>query len=339
MKSRPFTVLGVCGAQGALLFPLRDCLIGNVEPRGVFHTPKEEQWRANFGEIPFDRDASRFKKARVDVIVGSPNCGHSSVFSYSRKKTLGKPREDASLNLFVECVKEFSPKIFMCENLPKLLDMIPLENWELLLPEYSFIVHCDSVMAWGNSQKSRKRMLLVGVRKDCKQYKKLFEGVFRVAKPLKVRELSKRVRKNLNYREDSDKVLAMYDSRKTPKKNLTVEEVKKLWRTDFREEKKWPMPGTRMKTLPGVYRNMRNEYPMTVRPSSRQFNPRGKIMGLEEYRVIMGFPEDFKIYLDGKRKGYWLNKGRVTLTKGAVYEMGLWFNHCLREAMEYSSSD
>ena len=46
-------VLGVCGGQGALLFPFRDKLIGNIEPRGVFHTGREEQWKANFKGIPF----------------------------------------------------------------------------------------------------------------------------------------------------------------------------------------------------------------------------------------------------------------------------------------------
>ena len=34
-------VLGVCGGQGALLFPFKDKLIGNIEPRGVFHTKSE----------------------------------------------------------------------------------------------------------------------------------------------------------------------------------------------------------------------------------------------------------------------------------------------------------
>ena len=337
MKSTQFTVLGVCGAQGALLFPFKNQLIGNIEPRGVFHTPKEEQWKKNFGEIPFRRDWGFCEEAQVDVILGSPNCGHSSVFSYSRKKTLGKPREDVSLNLFVNSIIKFKPKIFMLENLPKLLDMIPLDNWELLLPDYSFIVHCDSVMAWGNSQKSRKRMLIVGVRKDCSQYRKFFERVFRVNNPLKVGELSKMVRKEKNYREMSDKVLAMYDSRKPIKKNLTVEEVRILWKTDFKGYNKWPMPGTKMKSLPGVYKNQRDAYPMTVRPSSRQFNPRGKIMGLEEYRVIMGFPEEFEIYFEnGPKRNYWLNKGRITLTKGAVFEMGLWFKKCLSRALKSS---
>ena len=35
--------LGVCGGQGALLFPFKNKLIGNIEPRGVFHTSREEQ--------------------------------------------------------------------------------------------------------------------------------------------------------------------------------------------------------------------------------------------------------------------------------------------------------
>ena len=48
-------VLGVCAGQGALLFPFRKHLIGNIEIRGVFHTPGEEQWKANFGDIPFHK--------------------------------------------------------------------------------------------------------------------------------------------------------------------------------------------------------------------------------------------------------------------------------------------
>ena len=35
-------VLGVCGGQGALLLPFKNKLIGNIEPRGVFHTSIEQ---------------------------------------------------------------------------------------------------------------------------------------------------------------------------------------------------------------------------------------------------------------------------------------------------------
>ena len=108
-------VLGVCGAQGALLFEFKEHLIANVEPRAVFHSKKEEQWKLNFGNIPFVRSLEEVKTSKIDLILGSPSCGHSSVFSYSRKKSLGKPREDVTLNLYLSSVKKFKPAIFMLE--------------------------------------------------------------------------------------------------------------------------------------------------------------------------------------------------------------------------------
>lgn len=348
---KKISVLGVCAAQGALLFPFKDLekfeIVGNLELRGVFHTPKEEQWKSNFGDIPFFKDLEpfhrKFQGEYPKIIVGSPSCGHSSVFSYSRKKTLGKPKEDKTLNCFIDQIKEFQPRIWAMENLPKLLEMIPLDEWQKVFPNYHFIAHCYSVLDFGNSQASRKRLILIGIKKGLsnkwKNIAKEFTKVYQVNEPRKFGELYKSIRKKLNYREHPDKVLAMYDSRKLPeKKNLTVEQVRILWRTDFKNEYKWPMPGTKMNTLPGVYRNRKNAYPMTARPSSRQFNHKGKIMGLEEYRVIMGFPESFKVYMPNTKRGsktynYWLNKGRNTLTKGSTYEMGKWFSQCCEKAL------
>ena len=57
-------------------------------------------------------------------------------------------------------------------------------------------------------------------------------------------------------------------------------------------------------------------------------------MGLEEFRVIMGFPKRFKVWFDESNPTYWLNKGRNTLSKGAVYEIGLWLRSCLRSALD-----
>lgn len=323
-------VLGVCAAQGALLFPFKSHVIANVEPRSVFHSRNEEQWKLNFGDISMVKDLSSVPDKRVDIIVGSPSCGHSSIFSYSRKKTLGKPREDATLNMYISSIKKFHPAIFMLENLPKLLDFIQIDEWEHNLPDYKLIVHCHSVSVFGNSQKSRKRLILIGVKKDSGVNPDIFSRTFRVSKPLNVTQLKKKVRKNLNFREDDTKKLAMYHYKDKTKTTLTVAEVRKLWKTEFKNDYKWPMRTQKMKTLPGVYRNRKYSYPLTVRPSSRQFNPHGRIMGLEEYRVIMGFPENFRVYFDPKNPTYWLNKGRNTLTKGAVYESALWFKECLK---------
>lgn len=339
-------VLGICGAQGALLFSFkRDFnyeVVGNFEPRGMFHTPKEEQWKSNFPGIPFwkryEDMIEAIGKSNIDIMVGSPSCGHSSIFSYSRKKSLGEPKEDPTLNYYLRAVKEVKPKVWIMENLPQMLKSIPLGEWEEKFPEYKFISHCYSVADFGNSQVSRKRLVLIGVRMDCLELKVHFERVFRVNTPKLFGELYKKRRPKMNYTEAGARVLSMYDSRLLPmKRNLMVKEVRKLWRNDFKGEFKWPMPGTKMKTLPGVYKNRADAYPLTARPSSRQFNHRGSPMGLEEYRLIMGFPEAFLVYFprDHRRRvakdkvrNYWLNKGRISLTKGAVYEIGKWAKLC-----------
>lgn len=327
------TILGVCAAQGALLFPFLGSkkfeVIGNIEPRGVFHTKKEEQWKLNFGDIPFEKSLDKLQEAKPFAIVGSPSCGHSSMFSYSRKKTLGEPKSDPTLNLFVQSILYFKPEVFLMENLPKLLDLIPLTEWQEKLSDYEMIVHTHSVMEFGNSQKSRKRLMLIGVKKGSRVKYNQFNKVFKVSTPFDTRQLKKRVRKELNYREDDDKKLAMYHPDDPNKATLTVGQVRKLWKTEFKNEFKWPVRKARMKTLPGVYRNRKGAWPLTLRPANRQFNYDGRVIGLEEFRITMGFPEKFQVYFDKNQKNYWLNKGRVTLSKGACYEIGLWFFRCL----------
>lgn len=326
-------VLGICGAQGALLYPLRRYLIGNVEPRAVFHTKNEEQWELNFKGIPFVKTLEPFLNSKPDVILGSPSCGHSSVFSYSRKKTLGKPKEDPCLNLFVQGIISLKPKVFLLENLPKLLDLIPLSEWQNSFPEYCLIVHTHSVSVFGNSQISRKRLILMGIRKDHAYLEKYFLKTFSVNQLFKVKDIPSKLLKELNFRENGDKKLAMYRYWDESKTTLTVDEVHSLWNGKFSKEFKWPMKTQRMKTLPGVYRNREKAYPLTLRPSNRQFNPEGYPMGLEEYRVIMGFPKRFKVHFDHSDPTYWLNKGRNALSKGAVYEVGKWFKICLLRAI------
>lgn len=338
-------VLGVCQGQGALLFPLRKHLIGNVEPRGCFHTPNEEQWRINFGDIPFVRKIDQLNLPKyVDIIIGSPNCGTSSILSYSRKKTLGKPKEDESINTFITITQQLQPKVFLMENLPKLLDFITQGEWETLFLDYDLIFHTYSVMEYGNSQKSRVRLTLIGVRKGLSSFKlEAFQRVFKVRDVKFTRELLEDTRllpkffpMNGNIRELSSHKVCMYDYRDGLKTKLGLKEIKKLWVGDFKECYKWPINSAKMKTLPGVYRNKPDGYPMTARKQDRQFKPNGEIMSPAELAVIQGYPLKYKIYCidtDTKERNYWINKGRVSITKGPSYEIGLWFKKCLRKSL------
>lgn len=184
-------VLGVCAGQGALLFPFRKHLIGNIEVRGVFHTPGEEQWKANFGDISFYKgyNLPQFEE-RVDVIISSPDCGASSIMRLSKVKELGNPKDNRSLNLVTAAILEYKPKIFLIENLPRLLSLLPYEFFNLTFKDYKLIFHERSVSDYGNSQVSRKRLIIIGVHKKTgKKYLNAFDEVFQVKTPKLTRDL------------------------------------------------------------------------------------------------------------------------------------------------------
>lgn len=323
-------VLGVCAGQGALLFPFRKHLLGNVEIRGVFHSSTEEQWRLNFGDIPFIKYLPELKE-RVDIILSSPDCGASSIMRLSKVKELGKPKNNSSINLVIDAIGKYKPRIFLIENLPRLLSLLPKNYFEDILRDYKFIFHERSVSDYGNSQLSRKRLVIIGVHKKTgKKYLKAFNEVFQVRNPMITRNLLNEYQDKDNYNIPLDKTLAMYDYRKLPeKKSLTVKQIQKLWTTDFKGEKKWPIKTAKMSTLPGVYRLELDKPPLTLRPADRQFRPDGYPLGIKDFKAIMGFPEKFKVYMDEDNYLYWLNKARYTLAKGSVYEVGVWFKRCL----------
>lgn len=328
-------VLGISAGQGGLLFPFRKHLLGNIEPRGVFHTPGEEQWKANFKDVPFYKGycLQEFDE-KVDIIISSPDCGASSIMRLSKVKELGKPKDNRSLNLVIEGINYYKPKIFLIENLPRLLSLLPNKYLQEAFKDYKLIFHERSVSDYGNSQVSRKRLIIIGVHKKTgKKYLNAFDEVFQVKTPKLTRDLLFVSPYGSNYNIPIEKTLAMYDYRKLPeKKNLTVEKIQVLWNSAFKNEKKWPIKTAKMSTLPGVYRLELDKAPLTLRPADRQFRPDGYPLGIMDFKAIMGFPKQFKIYIDQENYLYWLNKARYTIAKGSVYEISVWFKHCLKRA-------
>ena len=329
-------VLGVCGGQGALLFPFRDKLIGNIEPRGVFHTGREEQWKANFKGIPFLKGYELPEDWHPDIILSSPDCGSCSVMRLSKSKALGDPKSNKSIQLVFQAIQYYEPALFLIENLPRLLSLISKEMLTDFFKNYKLIFHERSVSDYGNSQLSRKRLLIIGVhRKTGKKYLNAFNEVFQVKNPTITRNLLNDYQNPLNYNIPLDKTLAMYDYRKLPeKKNLTVKKIHRLWVGAFHTEKKWPIKTAKMSTLPGVYRLEEDKSPLTLRPADRQFRPGGYPLGILDFKAIMGFPKSYKIFMDEGNYLYWLNKARYTIAKGAVGEIGIWFKRCIRNASD-----
>lgn len=338
-------ILGVCAGGAALLFPFKNStkynILGNIEPRSVFHTKSESQWKANFKGIPFLKGYELPEDWHPDIILSSPDCGSCSVMRLSKSKALGDPKSNKSIQLVFQAIQYYEPALFLIENLPRLLSLISKEMLTDFFKDYKLIFHERSVSDYGNSQVSRKRLVIIGVHKKTgKKYLDAFNEVFQVNTPKLTRDLLVQAPQEALI-PFSDKVLAMYDYRKLPeKKNLTVRQVRQLWTHDFKDEKKWPIKTAKMSTLPGVYRLEYDKPPLTLRPADRQFRPDGYPLGIEDFKAIMGFPKKFKIYLhkngdtfegDFKDYHYWLNKARYTIAKGSVYEVGLWFKDCLKK--------
>ena len=320
-----------------MLYPLRKYLIANIEPRSDYRTPGDVQWYLNF---PIDHSllygfTPNYPMGRIDVMVGHPSCGHSSNLSYSRAKKLGDPRKDKSLELWFQCLQAYKPKIFFFENLPKILKQIPIDEFQAKCGDYKLVVHNASVGNFGNSQISRVRLVIIGIK--TKHFDKL-SSYFQLP-DLDLDSLKKtfELESGLNYpdprlchvREADDKVVCM----EKDFKKLTLAQVKEIWNSkEYKNAKKWDATTTgkgNMTKLPGVYRNLANDFPLTARKQNRQFNSKGEIMSPRELARIQGVPDEFLLWYDPKRPGYCINKARVTATKCPPMDLSYWFKRKL----------
>ena len=116
-----YRILGISSGLGVSLYPFKKYVIGNIEPRSIFHTSGNEQWKLNFGEIPlFKKFDPQLQFKKPTAIISSPDCGMGSVFRLSRSKTFGDHSNNKSLNYFFESLYIWKPHTFLFENLNNL---------------------------------------------------------------------------------------------------------------------------------------------------------------------------------------------------------------------------
>ena len=330
-------VLGINGGNGVILHPFRDYLIGNIENRSVFHTKGDFQWELNF-------DCPLYKKVKVDnlpdipgvdVIISHPDCGHSSIMAYSRAKKMSDPKDNESVDMFFKGLEKYNPKVFLMENLIKFIEGYGEDGLIDILSGYNLVFHKGSVSMFGNSQITRERLVIVGIRKDLPSFiRTIFSNIYKVNQLSNAGMLIKGLKNEdesiCNIRECIDDVITLYAGYKDVLSNIQSE-----WNNKRVEDNRWKVEGKKFTTAPGVYKNREFEPPMTVRPSNRQFNHWGLMMGPRELARLMGIPDDFNLYCDTNNKKYSINKGRVTVGKTPPYEIGLWFFKQMMKVKKY----
>lgn len=359
-------VLGVCGGNGSCLYTFHNRkdfrLVGNIEPRAVFHTKKEEQWDINFKGIPFERGiVPSVRKLRPDVIIGHPDCGDSSVLRMSRAKKKGNLNDNSSVILFFDSINHYLPSIFLLENLPAFLKTYTIERMiDILDDKYELWALQGSVAMFGNSQVSRTRLVVIGVLKkprlsyqdhqnlaqilDKAQmegqqglkrgslYKRLhpLSGNFQ-AKSSESFELHRERIEIGNYREPLEKYANLYHP-ESGRRRITYAEAQLIWQSLPETSQRWPVGG-KMKNQPGVSRHILGKPPLTVRKQNRQFGTHNLVLSPREMANIQGFPCSFRLFVDLNERVYWLNKNRITVTKCIPYEISLWFKVLIKQAL------
>lgn len=331
-----YKVLGVSSGLGVSLFPFKENLIGNIEPRQIFHTKDNEQWNSNFHGIPLSKKLDDLQQYVADVIISSPDCGSGSILRYSRSKELGDHKKNESLKLFFSMVGKIKPKFFLFENLDALFKSFPKEEFEEKLHNYRLVIHNDSVSKWGNSQINRKRLVIVGIRRDLPKkidkYFKLphYEDMVKTCEEL-YGDLNLRNEQLCNVREDIMENVSIHAKRK-----MSLMSIKHDWQTRLRGKKRWETgPGFNFTTAPGVYRNLDDSFPATARKANRQFNNEGLTLTPRQLARIQGIPDSFKLYYDDTKSKYWINKARCVVTKTPPMEISKWFKVKLEKSLKH----
>lgn len=329
-------ILSVCGGNGSWLYPMKEYLVANIEPRALFSTPNDVQWRTNFGKkVKLYNHIQPSEIVLAQVIVGAPDCGSSSMMALTRAKKLSDPLNNGSFTAFFNQIRESKPEIFFMENLPKSRPYIESIDW--LKEDYHLHFLVKSMTFFGNSQVGRVRLIVMGICKDFKiNHKLIWKHITKQPEyPIKTtKELLKGLsEKNYNFRtghitEPLDSVITIYAGKK-----MSLVDIKKYWEKDM-TQKRFLTQDRKYTSAPGVYRNIPSEYPQVARKSNRQFNPRGYQMSPRELARIQGIPDSFRIVAykkySNRDMGYWINKGRTTVAKCPPYEVGLWMLWALK---------
>lgn len=182
-------VIGLLAGVGSLLHEARQLgysVMGNFEPRTPYRTGRHLCWDLNF---PKQELFSRLDPGvgfgtgwyGADLALGHPPCGaHSQLgnsgqpadLSLAERRTRQARRHArvGLLPLFVEAVRQFEPKSFALDNLPKILTTVaPPSWWHEQLPQYRLTFLTILNWDYGTPQ-LRKRLWVIGIKKPGKAF-------------------------------------------------------------------------------------------------------------------------------------------------------------------------
>lgn len=174
----PLKAIGITAGIGSMLVGAREAgfkVEGQVEWRKYYRAKDEDgkdTFTANFpGAIlkPAVEDLTPQEIERMmgaDLAMGHPECGNFSRLSGANRDHRTRALDPADIPLFVNLVASFKPKFFVMDDLPASLAAFPMSEYTQRLEEYDLYPEWISNWGYGNVQRGRDRMFMIGALKN-----------------------------------------------------------------------------------------------------------------------------------------------------------------------------
>lgn len=165
-----------CGI-GSMLVGARQAgfdVIGNVEWRTYYHKGDAEgrnTFKENFKGAFMRKKVEDLthddieKIMGVELAMGHPECGAYSTMNGTnawRGDNAPKVTDQGDIPLFTRLVAKLKPRYFVMDDLPKSFMAYSMKDYHEALPEYDLFPEWVSNYNYGNIQKHRRRMFMIG---------------------------------------------------------------------------------------------------------------------------------------------------------------------------------
>jgi DNA (cytosine-5)-methyltransferase 1 len=170
--------IGIISGIGSMLIGARQAgfdVVANIDWREYYFAEDamgRNTFRMNFPTAVFkrtkeqmtDEEFTRF--SNPDLALCHCDCGNFSILSSANKSRDRKLYDAGDLPFLTDYIAKFRPRYFVADNLPKSFLAFPIEEYHRLLPDYDIFPEYVSNWGYGNVQKGRKRMFVIGALKS-----------------------------------------------------------------------------------------------------------------------------------------------------------------------------
>ena len=169
--------VGITCGIGSMLVGARAAgfsVVGNAEWRDYYHArdrADRNTFEQNFPGARFVRSLDHLESDEIErwmgaeLALGHPECGNYSVLKHGgdgARSRLENRNSPSDIPLFVDAVARLRPRFFVMDDLPKSLDPFPMQEYVRRLPAYDLFPEWVSNWGYGNVQKNRNRMFMIG---------------------------------------------------------------------------------------------------------------------------------------------------------------------------------